>query len=150
MKHVTYVDAVKKMAASNWGRQFETDEAAQRHLLKDIDLSGACLLGIVSRIDKFLALLAEETVRASLAGLDQRVEAEIKCFVESRVAKHGPCPFTVLRYLRLIMFEEVGRRVLIDKEIPVWIGPPPLPPRGTVERKEYDKWVRRKVTPKVQ
>ena len=150
MEHVRYIDSVKKMAASNWGRKFENDEAAQLHLLKDIDLSGACLLGIVSRIDKFLALLAEETIRTSLAGLDQRVEAEIKCFIDSRVTKHGPCPFTVLRWFRLVMFEEVGRRVLIDKEIPAWIGPPSLPPKGTVVRKEYDKWVRRKVTPKAQ
>jgi hypothetical protein len=150
MKHVPYVDAVKKIAASNWGSKFETDEDAQRHLLKSVDLSSACLIGIVKRIDSFLAALAEETIRQSLVELDQLMETEIKCFIESRVEKHGPCPLVVWRYLRSSMHEEVGRRIHYDREIPTHLFPLSLPPKGTAARKEYDKWVRRKVAPKAQ
>ena len=144
MKHASYVDTVKQIAASNWGKQFETDEEAQRELLNSMDLSGACLLGIVRRIDRFLSVLAGETVKDSIAMLSQKVDEKIDKFVDPRVAEHGPCPKAVMWYLRSEMQEQVGRSVLYG-EIPTYVYEPALPPKGTAARKEYDKWMRRKV-----
>jgi|GEM_PF-6028707 len=145
MKHARYVDTVKQIAASNWGKQFETDEQAQQELLKSIDLSGACLLGIVRRIDRFLSLLARETVQDSILMLSQDIDKKIDEFVAPRVAKHGPCPPKVMVYLHSEMLEHVGASVLYGEKIPTHVYEPVLPRKGTVARKEYDKWIRRKV-----
>ena len=145
MKHISYEETVKQILASNWGKKFETDEDAQRELLKSMDLSGACLLGIVRRIDRFLSVLAEDTVNDSIAILSQKVNERIDEFVASRVVEHGPCPKEVIVHLQSEMQQQIGRSVL-NGEIPMYVYEPFLPPKGTAARKEYDKWMRRKLT----
>jgi hypothetical protein len=144
MKHVTYMDTAKQIASGQWGKKHETDEDAQRDLLKSIDLSGACLLNIMNRLDGFLAALAEESMKGSFSKIITQRDEIIDFFVAQRSEDHGPCPPEVMRYLYDCLCQQAGH-ILFRGSIPTYLWSPQLPPKGTEARKAYDNWMRTKV-----
>ena len=148
MKHITFSETAKKIAASDWGKKFESDQEAQAELIKSLDLSGACLLEILRRVDNVISSLIQVTVADSVRELHLMMEREINQFVASREEKHGPCPFAVKEHFENSMMRQVGRRLMHGYEIPACLYEPRIPPKGTPVRDEYDKWMRKRVSKK--
>lgn len=61
--HVNFIDIVRKIAASGWGRNYVSEQAAAKEMIRDIGLEGAALLAILQELQalrKFIGLHAEQ------------------------------------------------------------------------------------------
>jgi hypothetical protein len=143
MQHFSYIDTARKVAAGRWGKRFESDEEAQKEMCNEADLSGACLLSIVNSIDSFMSALFNVEIRKKVDVLQRKVNEEIYRFVAERRESHGPCPPEVYRFLKSNLHERIGRYLLCGSVMDE-VCSPDLPPKGSIARKEYDKWMKRK------
>lgn len=144
MAHKSYVDIAKQIAAAGWGKEFDDDNAAQVSLLKDVDLSGACLLGILRRIDLVLDALTESVVSEKSIELRRKAQVAKKRWIAKREEAHGPCPDDLKYWLDQQVCIAVGSYMLngvISSHVSSYFG---MPEKGTEDRKIYDRWMRRK------
>jgi len=143
MQHFSYVDTARKAAAAKWGKRFESDEEAQKKMCNEADLSGACLLSIVDSIDSFTSALFNIEIRKKLEVLQVRVNQAIDSFRTEREEVHGPCRKEVSIFITSNLHERIGRYLLFGHLLET-VHSPDLPPKGSIARKEYDKWMKRK------
>lgn len=147
MPHKPYLETVRQLVSGAWGQDFPTDEAAQKNLLANLDLSGACGLAILNRIDTFIDALTNNAMSRRFASLQSNSSRWIQDWLETREEKHGEAPKEVRDWLLRGVHQCIGRDVKYGN-IPsgdhFWIE---LPEKGTASRKAYDNWMRRKIKP---
>ena len=154
MEHKAYLDTVKQLAAAKWGKQYEDDKAAQRALIKEIDLSGACLLGIIQRIDAVLDALTETAISKRCSDIRVRANATISTWIAEQEKLHGECPYSVRRWAERCVHESLGFELIHYDGLPSRDYTYALrewrPAKDTPLRKEFDKWKRKKIKPAAQ
>jgi len=145
MKHKSYIETVKQLVTAGWGKQFPTDKDAQQDLLKSMDLSGACLMALISRVEAFLDALTNSEIEVRRQRMKLVVESQTNKWVDWRVDKHGPMPNSVYYWVQSKERENLGRCLESGgwSLRNIWFDTC-LPEKGTQARREYDAWMRRK------
>ena len=137
-------ETVKRLVNADYGLEFESSEQAEKDLLKDIDLSGACLLTILQSVSGVVEVVAEHLCDKIAIKHRQKMRACYKNTIDELEAKHGPCPESVGYHIRDSIMRYNGWN-LWNGIMPSYASCNPVPEKGTAARKDYDAWKRKKV-----
>ena len=147
MTHFKYLNSIKRIVNGTWGNEGSSPEEADKALVSnDEKLTAWCLVKLLKDIEKFKQALLYEETDNQIINLGRQYESSLKDFFDEREEKHGPCPESVKKYIRLKLQQNAGWFLLELNTIPEWVmsGERAIPPKGTELRKEYDRWMWRK------
>lgn len=144
-KHRSFVDTARSLAQGDWGYPDKTDSEAKKQLMTDPDrLSGAALLAILRRVDLVVEAIAAGVIEEKAKQMDASIDAAIAEFARER-SVHGPIPSAVEAWQRKNLYRIAGEWLSWHKTIIVinaaWCQ---IPPKGTVARRAYDRWMKAK------
>jgi hypothetical protein len=138
-----FTETAKKLVTENWGRiNDSSDEAVSSHL-KTLDASGLCLMLLANRVEKVIEALTCDYIREQAEKAIDKRDKIISEWISEREARHGKCPDSVRRDLRMQFSASMGWTVLVSWSLDSGFSPS-IPELGTRARKDYDAWMRRK------
>lgn len=142
MPHFSYRKTAERLAKSNWGGNFADEKAAEEKLLEGVDLTGACLLALMNRLDRIVKAIYDEQTNREKNSIRDEVWHQFNDFISNKETKHGPCPMIVSKALHHSTRLEMSDNYFHGYDhISCTIT---LPEKGTKARSEYNKWMKRK------
>lgn len=91
-KHFPFIDIVRRLARSNWGKAFSSPEEAEKYLIdRDLSVIMAATLDMIRKIDRVIGALVADREdekrekREAQRQLDDKRPEEAKVFAESNI-----------------------------------------------------------------
>lgn len=132
-----------------WGRRATDQDSAIKDIIKEGNLDGIMLCTLLKRMDDVLQVLCQKHIREPIDAAGADIVDTMEIEVKNREEKHGPCPVIVRRAFMHDLCYQVGKNVYHQylfpaKKLNIQPGWVQLPEKGTLARREYDNWMRRK------
>jgi len=147
-EHYRYLETIDRLSRSGWGKKYDSPEDADKDMMNNEDLPGFCLLEIVRKINVFIDYLTRDEMKRIVKEALDHVYSDFEERINDREIIHGPCPQSVKRAIKHNLNASIGDRMCWSKSF-VNIGCSDLsyylPEKGTDARREYNKWMKRKV-----